>query len=267
MNHCIDFDKIETINVDFVLGFGSACCAADALRRNHLRYFSSPFDWMMNYNLDTAMNILEDIAKNKKPKFFDNCRENENYARGKYTVIVDSDNGMTSMHDFPSNMDIKKAPYFFYKKYERRFLNLNNILKNATAICILTYRQISLDDMKTFVNFLKQVYSIKQIYFINIFDSPEESFEQYCDKGVKYLIYKFNDEHKNGRDKSTNPNFWRGNIDYWDKILSKIKLNNKFRYLYKLKRFIFCISTDCSYQKMFTVVNILGIRFKFKIKL
>ena len=43
---------------------------------------------------------------------------------------------------------------------------------------------------------------------------------------ITYLIFKFNDEHKNGSEKTSNPDFWLGNIEYWDKILSKIELNS-----------------------------------------
>jgi len=267
MNNGIDFDKIELMNVDFVIGLGEACRTAEALKRNHLRYFSSPFDWMIIYHLDKISSILEKVANHCKPDFFEECAKNKIYASELYTGVMDIQNQMISVHDLPKDMDISKAPKLFSLKYKYRFKNLNNMLKKANSVCFLTYRKISVEDMKTFINSIKQIYSFKQIYFINIIDSDEEALEQYDDDGVKYLVFKFNDECKNYREKEANPFFWLGNIEYWDKILNKIKLNKYFEYLYKFKRFIFSISIECSSQKMYKVVRILGIGFKFKIKL
>ena len=61
MNNLIDFEKIEPLNVDVVIGFGETCRVAEALKRNKLRYFSSPFDWMMNYKLDSVVEILKSV--------------------------------------------------------------------------------------------------------------------------------------------------------------------------------------------------------------
>ena len=71
--------------------------------------------------------------------------------------------------------------------------------------------------MQKFINQINKLYSFKHIYFINIYDTfnaEMESFEKYEELGVTYIIYRFNDEHKDGREKSNNPNFWLGNIDY-----------------------------------------------------
>ena len=47
-------------------------------------------------------------------------------------------------------------------------------------------------------------------------------------RNITIFEYFFNDEHPNGRDKNKNPDYWLGNIDYWNKILSKISLNEDF---------------------------------------
>ena len=56
----IDINNLltEQFNLNFILSLGEACRPADALNRNNLRYFSSPFDWMMNYDLDTIYNFF-----------------------------------------------------------------------------------------------------------------------------------------------------------------------------------------------------------------
>lgn len=266
----IDFSKTEKINVDVVVGFGAACRVAEALKRNNLRFFSSPFDWMMCYNLDTVISLLKKIKNKKKPRFFVNCREEKKYTTENCKGIVDCDSGMVSMHDFPKDMEIEKASKFLYLKYITRFKNLDTILKTANSICFLTDRNIPLDKMKSFAQSMRKLYKLKKIFYINIYDTcdaNEESYERLEDEGVTYFIYRFNDEHKNGCDKKTNPDFWRGNIDYWDKILNKVKLNKKFKDSYKLKRRIFSVSFDVSAQKSHCILRILGLKFKFKIML
>ena len=99
MEYGIDFDKIETINVDFVVGLGEACRTAEALKINNLRYFSSPFDWMIIYRLDKVINLLEKIANGCKPDFFVECSEDKNYAQGIYNGIVDNRNMMMTVRN------------------------------------------------------------------------------------------------------------------------------------------------------------------------
>lgn len=40
----INFDELEDIEVDVIVGFGAACRVAAALQRNNLRVFANPFD-------------------------------------------------------------------------------------------------------------------------------------------------------------------------------------------------------------------------------
>lgn len=220
---------------------------------------------MMNYSLDVVNNLLASIRNGDEPDFFVNCIEDKNYTSNPHTGIVDSNSGMISMHDFPLNMDIKKAPRFFYLKYMKRFHNLDNMLAKAKDVLFLTHRQIYLEEMKTFVNQVRQLYDFRHLYFMNMYDTYDvgkESFKKIEDKDTTYLIYKFNDEHKNGRNKRTNPDFWLGNVDYWDKILKKVSLNKKFVTFYKIKKFIFNVSNDLYSRNLRVIFNILGIKIK-----
>ena len=226
MNKFIDFNKIETINVDFIVGFGGDCRVAQALNRNNLRYFSGPFDWVMEYSLDVAYNLMRSVAKGEKLNFFANCYHNRKYDTEHHFGMVDSNNGIISMHDFPKNKSILEAPEFFYLKYLKRFQRLDNMLQKANSVCFFTNRKISLDEMKKFVSSMRELYELNHLFYVNVYDTQEEYFEKIEENGVTYLMYKFNDEHKNGRNPKMNPDFWLGNIEYWDKILSKIKLND-----------------------------------------
>ena len=72
----------------------------------------------------------------------------------------------------------------------------------------------------------------KTLYYINIYDSNDNTIDEKAIKTEKnnftILEYFFNDEHPKGRDKTKNPDYWLGNINYWNKIFNKISLNGDF---------------------------------------
>lgn len=56
----------QCIKADIILSLGSACHTAHHLRKNHLRLFSSPLDWMVSGDLD----IIYDLFCNDFKDFF-----------------------------------------------------------------------------------------------------------------------------------------------------------------------------------------------------
>ena len=262
----INFDELENIEVDVIVGFGAACRVAAALQRNNLRVFANPFDWQMNYSLDTVIELL----KNQGKTFYHACCGDKRFDSGSNTGII-AKNGMISMHDFPKNLPIEKAPAFFKKKYKHRFKNLNNQLNRAKKILILTNRNIDINDMENFIQAFSKLYQNKKIYYINIYDTQskdEEYYEISIKENLTLLKYCFNDEHSNGRSKENNPDFWLGNVEYWDKILKKISLNKKFTNNNIFLKKIFNIKYDVSNVfNTHKIISIFGIKFKFKDKL
>lgn len=217
---CIDFENIDNISVNCVVGFGLTCRTAQSLKRNNLRLFSSPFDWMLNFSLDDVIYMLE----NKGEPFFADCYEDRNYSSDITRGIVDKKTGTISMHDFPKNLPVEQAPEFFRRKFKPKFQFLDFVLNSAKTICIITNREIQLEEMEDFIAKLTNIYTFDHIYHINIYDCPEESFQTIQKGNATYMIYYFNDEHKDGRDSTVNPLFWLGKTDYWDKILQKISI-------------------------------------------
>lgn len=262
----INFDELEDVKVDVIVGFGAACRVAAALNRNNLRVFANPFDWQMNYSLDTVIELL----KNQGKTFYHTCCSDKRFDSGSNAGII-AKNGMISVHDFPKDLPVEKAPAFFKKKYKYRFKNLNNQLNNAKKILILTYRNIDINDMENFIQAFSKLYQNKKIYYINIYDTQnkdEEYYEISIKENLTLLRYCFNDEHSNGRNKENNPAFWLGNVEYWDKILKKISLNKKFAekniFVKKIFNIKYDVSNACNIHK---IITIFGIKFKFKDKL
>lgn len=55
----INFQVVDDVQVDYIVCFGSNCQVAYHLKRNNLRFHSNPFDWQVNYSLDTVINLLK----------------------------------------------------------------------------------------------------------------------------------------------------------------------------------------------------------------
>ncbi len=224
----INFEQIPNINTDCVIGFGNGCTIAGNLNRNNLRFFSTPFDWLLDYSLENVYSLLENKGKN----FFRNYKFNSKYNKGKKLGVVDTETGMISEHDYSKYLPKQINDIFFKYKYKRRFKRLHKILQDAQNICIVTLRSITTQEILSFIDKFSQLYTFKHLYFINVYDTEnKEKDEQLIitnKDNVTILEYYFNDEHPNGNNKQTNPDYWLGNIDYWNKILAKITLNKKF---------------------------------------
>ena len=224
----IDFEKTPNINVDCVIDFGDGCRIAENLKKNNLRFFSTPFDWQMKYSLETVCTLLE----NKGKTFFNNYKLNSKYNKGKKLGIVDTETGMVSEHDFYKYLPNKINEIIFKYKYRRRFNRLDKILIDAQNICIVTNRSIKTKEILSFIENFLQLYTFNHLYFINIYNiNDKQNDEKFVKKekdNITIFEYSFNDEHPKGNNSKTNPNYWLGNIDYWNKILSKITLNKKF---------------------------------------
>lgn len=224
----INFEQTPNINVDCVITFGDGCEIAQNLKMNNLRFFSTPFDWEMNYSLETVFSLLKEHGKN----FFKNYKFDSKYNKRNHLGVIDTDNGMISLHDFNKYLPNKINHIIFKYKHRRRFNRLEKILKEAQNICIITARQIKTEDILSFIWKFLQLYNFNHLYFINIYDTEnEESNEQLIktqQNNVTILEYCFNNEHPKGNNTKTNPDYWFGNVDYWNKILSKIILNKNF---------------------------------------
>lgn len=250
----IDFEKTPNINVDCVIGFGDGCRVAGNLKKNNLRFFSTPFDWQMNYSLETVFSLI----KNKGKTFFKNYKIDSKYNRGNRLGLVDTDTGMVSIHDFNKFLPKKINELIFKYKNKRRFDRLDKILQDAQNICIVTNRSITTQEILSFVKNFLTLYTFNRLYFINVYENNNKITDETLIKteinNVTILEYYFKDEHPNGKDKQTNPDFWLGNIDYWNKILSKIILNKKFVRKYISYRMIII-------KKLKTVFSALQILF------
>lgn len=254
----MDFDIIQDINVDAAISFGKDCRAAESLRRNKARFFSSPFDWMMKYSLDDVFNILQNKGKN----FFSDYKQTGEDRKKKFYYMVSESTGMVSMHHFRKDIPIEDSYFIFRCTMDKRFRELDEILTNAKSICIVTSRKIELDGIKDFLEKFETLYDFEKIYYINIYNSNQEEkiVKTEYDNITVYECY-FEDIHPDGKDPNINKKFWKGNIEYWDKILKHIKLNKKFVRNFRYKKMV----SDLSFASFKKSLKVSYIKYKYKI--
>ena len=220
----INFETIENINVDCIIGLGPDCRVGVNLKRNGRENVVNPFNWIGFYSLNDAVMLM----KKKGEGFFENYSFSPENDTEKTLAIIDNDTNILSVHDFKKEFSNKTNDILFKHKYRLKFKALDKILHIIQYPCIITSRKINIEEIEVFIEKFSKLYSFKHLYYINIYDDKNENFIKFEKNNFTVFQYFFNDEHVNGRDKITNPNFWLGNIEYWDKIINKIQWNKIF---------------------------------------
>lgn len=185
---------------------------------------SSPFDWMMDYRLDTLVKFLK---QKSLTGFFLNA-EYMNRNSGNHRVVKDCDSGVISMHSFPVEKTIDEFYPRFIEIMNNRFKRLIRIFDNSHSITFLSNRK-DINEIKNFLVKFNELYINKQITYINVTHSP--NLKEYIVKkehvtsNILIVQVLFNDVHAKGNTRD-NPDFWLGNEFYWNKLCSEISLSN-----------------------------------------
>lgn len=146
------------IRADLFVSVGGACRPAHYLQKFHLRSFSSPFDWMMNYKLEHIIHFL----RNDGADFFADISEIRESERGyTHRFVQDRQTGMISMHDFPREMGIDECYDEFIAKHKRRFATLKSALFSAKHIVFVGNRNESMEIFETFLNEMQKIHPAK----------------------------------------------------------------------------------------------------------
>lgn len=207
--------------IDYVISLGCACRPAYHLQQNKLRICSNPFDWMMNYTLETIIDLLNNFNnffKNRKEDF-----EKSLY----YRYVTDLNSGMVSMHSFPKNIEMDSYYTTFYNTMLYRYNRMKNYMKNSDKILFISNRNEPFSNFEEFL-FLVSTYCKNKIYYINIFNDKKEQYEFIkLNKEIYFYQITFNDIHPDG-DYIQNPSYWIGNKEKWDELLKHITLTKMF---------------------------------------
>ena len=216
------------IDCDCAVSLGKDCKVAEALRRNDLRKFSSPFDWLTDYSLE---NFYDFLVTNGKGLFKGIINIPKHDRKEGYTYGVrDSETRILSMHDFLTDIPFEKTYNDAIKKGHKRFVRLNRIFKKAQTVCFVSNRENEPDDFIKLGEKLNKRYRFKKIYFVNVISNEEEAFKFYTKGNIVFYEFSFNDVHEDGNDIKTNPYFWKGNMKKWDNMLKHIHITNNINF-------------------------------------
>lgn len=214
---------LPEIQSDAFIPLGPACQPAHRLKQANLRQFALPFDWMMNYDLDFVIETL----KSKKLNWFTYFTEEASVLTNRR--VKDNVSGMVSLYHFPKEYSVKDYLPVFYGIFNRRNDRFKKILTTKQNICFVANRSDSVAAILKFMNDIMELYNIRFLTFINIrhSDTDKRTYYKYKpnDRCVLYDIYA-NNINENGDDNKTNPDVWKGNTQLWNRITSKLKLNN-----------------------------------------
>lgn len=217
-----DFPKIKA---NAFISLGNACRTAYWLKKNNLRKYSLPFDYMMGYTLQTVLKTIKQGFSDWFEKYF----EDKSRKGIIHRYVVDTLNSIISMHGFPSDKSVEEFMPEFKTTFTRRCERLKSILSTQKEICFVCYRNDSVSDFIFFLNKLNKMYPHCNFSLVNIIHSGEEEqiikypLMEYMGGGGIYIIYS-NDINENGSDKVTNPNFWIGNTKLWNSVCSGFSL-------------------------------------------
>lgn len=197
-----------------IVSLGNGCRVAAHLKNNNLRHFSSPFDWFWNFSLSHVVDILENGPKRLFNRFEIIGKTDKNWH------VKDKDIGIISMHDFPVHLSIEDHYIFFYKSIVVKYNNLINEIRNNNLILFIMSERKDDRDINYFRDYIYNRFN-KRAYFL-VVNNDARNIIFYKPSLHTYILY-VNDINEHGDHKS-NPRFWLGNIELWNKICRNISL-------------------------------------------
>lgn len=215
--HIDDFVKkhSEIKHIDFMISIGLDCRIAINILSNGLRYFSSPLDFVEVSTIKAVLYLFE----SKFESFFSNYRINNDKktSTGCYW-LEDLTNGIYTVHYIEIGRPIVESHIKFKEEMNHRAKRLDDFLKNAKNIVIVSERKESVEDLAWFLKEFSKLYPNLGIDLINMRNDSKMDFDEIREQKVfnvgklSYTEYFFNDTRKC----LVVP---EGNIVAWSKIL------------------------------------------------
>lgn len=224
-NFCKIKIAAQKIHCDYTVSLGNACKPAHYLRLFRLRLSANPLDWMMEYSLPTALEMLRTDFR----CFFEKIEDISTFRDdGSFTsrFVRDVDNGIVSMHDFPKTEPLEEYLPKFYQAMRRRAKRMRAAIANSSRVLFICNRQNEREELKTSLLALQEYYST-QVVLINIRNTEKEyTLRENISENALFVEYGFNDTHPNGNNPE-NIDFWQGNVVVWHKIMRAISVSEK----------------------------------------
>ena len=222
MSYNYNQDLKDVFVCDFLLSIGKHCRPAIQLRKNDLRLFSSPLDWMGGYTLDIAIMLYKTNFKS----FFEKYKVDENkFATSNTFYVIDTKNSIFSIHHFKKDKDINETYTEFKSTMKKRANRLKDYLEASKDLVLVAERDETRDEMLNFLKSFSTIYSHLNIRLISFIHDGNIDFLSFKEQKVfdngklSYIEYSLNDTME-GKE-SVN-----GNDFVWNKILSNYRLRD-----------------------------------------
>jgi len=197
-------DRQDAYICDFILSIGVHCGPAINLRSNHLRSFSAPLDWMMEYSLDTVLHLFKEGFND----FFSQYEIDQDNPEGAVGMlrVNDTRNHIVSIHHFPKDMRMDSSYPRFIDKMNARKNRLESLLQNASSICLMADRSDTREDLLSFLRSFSNLYPHLRIRLVNMRYDESMAYKTYKketifdDHRLSYIEYLFNDAHQGVRE-------------------------------------------------------------------
>ncbi|MCA0172182.1 DUF1796 family putative cysteine peptidase [Bacillus sp. RAR_GA_16] len=132
---------------DLIVSLGSSCSPAAHLRRNNLRKFSMPFDWIVTPNLSDVGQVVQNqfqdfmLLENLRlqdgqANFLD---DTESIQTSKSYFVQDTHNNMLSVHDFPVHSDLSVTYPAYRQKLDRRIERFLLHLQHSSSVLFIRW--------------------------------------------------------------------------------------------------------------------------------
>ncbi len=225
MKHNLKDFRFEKLKADIVLSLGSSCRVAHHLRKNHLRLFASPLDWMLGTNLKIALELFKTDFK----EFFTHCSAVK--AIKKTLEVRDDKTGLISIHHFFANENLNIQSKRINAQSVKRWKLIKEKLKNSKNIILIFNDKASLEELKFFLenfcafDYIDDTGGGGGIVLICV--SNDESLKGYEIRMQEYQISANKKIFEYFINESSND--FRGNEIFWTKLMKSIKMPLKIK--------------------------------------
>lgn len=127
---------------DAIIPVGIGCTVSFHLKKNGLREYSLPFDWIYGITINKAYSLIESSFQG----FLDKDNLKFSYICGIHNVYSNTELNINFVHDFPQNpsskINISDQVFAEVKrKYDRRIKRLYEILNTKKKILFIHYSE------------------------------------------------------------------------------------------------------------------------------
>ncbi len=224
MRHNLEEFCFRKIKADLVLSLGSDCLVAHHLRKNHLRLFAGPLDWM----LGTSLSIALELFKTDFRDFFTHCFVmKEEFNTRRTLKVKDSKTGLISLHHFFPNEDLSIQSKRINAQSVKRWELIKEKLRDCKNSVLIFNAKASQEELKVFLeNFCALNFVSDAGGTVLICVSKDESLkiselrvqESKISQNKEIFEYFINEGDE----------FW-GNEMFWSKLMKSIKMPLKIK--------------------------------------